>query len=95
MARPATGAKAAAKAKVSLATFKQYRETDGKFYFKLVDADGTLMLQSPGFDSPKEPGQIIALLKRQDPGSLKQIAGWWRSDKEALQVFQDLAAAGN
>ena len=29
-----------------LPAFKQYREQDGKFYFKLVDADGRLLLQS-------------------------------------------------
>ena len=37
---------------------------DGKFYFKLVDADGRLLLQSTGFDAPKEAGQAIAALKR-------------------------------
>lgn len=47
-----------------LPTFKQYREQDGKFYFKLLDADGRLLLQSTGFDAPKEAGQAIAALKR-------------------------------
>jgi tryptophanyl-tRNA synthetase len=46
------------------AAFKQYREKDGKFYFKLVDADGTLLLQSLGFDSPKVAGQSIARLQQ-------------------------------
>src|SRR5690606_24157364 len=32
-------------------TFKQYRDTDQRFYFKLLDADGRLLLQSTGFDS--------------------------------------------
>ena len=52
------------KAKSALPTFKQYREADGKFYFKLVDAQGRLLLQSEGFGSPKEAGQLIAELKR-------------------------------
>jgi len=30
--------------------FKQYRESDGKFFFKLLDGDGRLVLQSSGFD---------------------------------------------
>jgi tryptophanyl-tRNA synthetase len=32
--------------KASLPSFKQYREADGKHYFKLVDAAGALLLQS-------------------------------------------------
>jgi tryptophanyl-tRNA synthetase len=43
--------------------FKQYREADGRFYFKLIDADGRLLLQSAGFASPREAGQRIATLR--------------------------------
>ncbi len=43
--------------------FKQYRDTDKRFYFKLQGGDGELLLQSNGFDSPKEAGQLIAVLK--------------------------------
>jgi tryptophanyl-tRNA synthetase len=43
-------------------TLKQYREKDGKFYFKLVEADRVL-LQSRGFDSPKEIASAIAGLR--------------------------------
>jgi tryptophanyl-tRNA synthetase len=43
-------------------TFKQYREADGKFYFKLVDGERVL-LQSTGFDSPKDAGARVARLK--------------------------------
>jgi len=50
-------------AKGSLPLFKQYREADGKFYFKLHGGDGRLLVQSNGFDSPKEVGQLIARLK--------------------------------
>ena len=51
------------KGKAALPSFKQYREADGRFYFKLVDAQGRLLLQSTGFASPKEAGQFIAQLK--------------------------------
>jgi tryptophanyl-tRNA synthetase len=57
-AKPSAAASAS-----SLASFKQYREADGKFYFKLVDGDRVL-LQSIGFDSPKDAGSRVALLKR-------------------------------
>ena len=50
--------------KVALPLFKQYRETDNRFYFKLLDGEGELLVQSNGFDSPKEAGQLIAVLKR-------------------------------
>ncbi|MEO6364507.1 MAG: tryptophan--tRNA ligase [Luteimonas sp.] len=61
-AHGATDAKIAG-AKGSLPLFKQYRDADGKFYFKLHGGDGRLLVQSSGFDSPKEAGQRIALLK--------------------------------
>ena len=50
-------------AKTVTAAFKQYREKDGKFYFKLVQANGDVLLQSLGFDSPKVAGQTIAALQ--------------------------------
>ncbi len=53
-----------------LPSFKQYREADGKFYFKLVDARARLLLQSSGFESPRDAGATIAALQRQaDPFS--------------------------
>ena len=51
------------KPKSALPQFKQYRESDGKFYFKLLDGDGRVLLQSVGFASPKEAGTLIAGLK--------------------------------
>lgn len=38
--------------KAALPSFKQYREADGQFRFKLVDAQGRLLLQSCAFESP-------------------------------------------
>ncbi|HEY5971810.1 MAG TPA: tryptophan--tRNA ligase [Pseudoxanthomonas sp.] len=58
----ATGGKPADKA--VLPQFKQYREKDGRFYFKFMDGEGKLLIQSNGFDSPKDAGQLIAVLKR-------------------------------
>jgi tryptophanyl-tRNA synthetase len=53
----------AVKTKAALPTFKQYREADGKFYFKLAAADGRVLLQSAAFDSGRDAGQCIARLK--------------------------------
>jgi tryptophanyl-tRNA synthetase len=51
--------------KASLPSFKQYREADGKHYFKLVDAAGALLLQSTAFDAPQDAGRAVARLKQQ------------------------------
>ena len=51
-------------AKIAAPSFKQYREADGLFYFKLMDAKGQLLLQSTGFSSPKEAAQTVADLQK-------------------------------
>ena len=86
-------------AKVALPSFKQYREADGKFYFKLLAADGRLLLQSTGFAAPKEAGQAIAQLQTQ-ADALAQLAqhlapveGVAAADVQA--ALQALAAANN
>jgi tryptophanyl-tRNA synthetase len=58
----AVGETSGAQAKANPPQFKQYREKDGRFYFKLIDAQGRLLLQSEGFDSPRQAGQLIAAL---------------------------------
>jgi tryptophanyl-tRNA synthetase len=62
LAAQGTGGPAKA-AKTVSAAFKQYREADGQFYFKLLDAKGALLLQSTGFANPKEAAQVMAQLK--------------------------------
>ncbi|WP_138516377.1 tryptophan--tRNA ligase [Rhodoferax bucti] len=61
--------------KVALASFKQYREKDGQFYFKLAAADGTVLLQSKAFASGKDAGQAIAQLQREGAAALNTLAG--------------------
>ena len=51
------------KEKASLPLFKQYREKDGKFYFKLTDASGKVLLQSAAFESGRDAGIAIGALK--------------------------------
>ena len=50
-----------------LPVFKQYRDADGKFYFKLVQGERVL-LQSVGFDSPRDAGQRVAAIKQGEVG---------------------------
>ena len=60
----------AVKARSTVPAFKQYRESDGLFYFKLLAADGTLLLQSAGLPQGKEAGQWVAKLKREGAAAL-------------------------
>ena len=59
--------KAARKEGDVLPVFKQYRDADGKFYFKLVQGERVL-LQSVGFDSPRDAGQRVAAIKQGEVG---------------------------
>jgi tryptophanyl-tRNA synthetase len=59
--------------KAAAPAFKQYREKDGRFYFKLLDAEGRLLLQSRGFDAPKEAAGAIAVLQQEGPAGLNDM----------------------
>ncbi|WP_068809235.1 tryptophan--tRNA ligase [Thauera phenolivorans] len=64
----ATAAQVAERPKAAvLPQFKQYREADGRFYFKFVDGEGRLLLQGAGFDSPRDAGRCVAGLKQGAP----------------------------
>jgi tryptophanyl-tRNA synthetase len=68
--REAAGGEAtAAQTKAALPIFKQYREKDGRFYFKLVKND-VLLLQSAGFANPKEAGSWIARFRQDGAAAL-------------------------
>ena len=73
LASSATAA-APADTKVAQPSFKQYREKDGLFYFKFVDAKGQVLLQSLGFDSPKAAGQTIAQLQAMGAEGLSALS---------------------
>ena len=95
----AQASKAKAKvAKTALPQFKQYRETDGQFYFKLVAADGQLLLQSLGFTAPKEAGQSIAQLQREGATALAGLKPRLQtladvSDDQVIQALEQLREA--
>ncbi len=72
--------------KAAGATFKQYREKDGKFYFKLADTSGKTLLQSRGFDNPKTAAQSIAQLQEKGAAALTDL-------QAQLESFADDAQA--
>ncbi len=58
----------------ALAAFKQYRE-GGRFYFKLVDGNGRLLLASHGADSARDAGQLVARLRAAGGAGLRHVPG--------------------
>ncbi|MDM0076930.1 tryptophan--tRNA ligase [Variovorax sp. J2P1-59] len=74
-------------AKVARPSFKQYRESDGLFYFKLLDASGAQLVQSRGFASPQEAGRAIGTLRQQGGAALAQLAAQLEPmDKEGTRA---------
>jgi tryptophanyl-tRNA synthetase len=59
--------------KAAAPAFKQYREKDGRFHFKLLDADGRLLLQSRGFDAPKDAALAISSLQKEGSIALARL----------------------
>jgi tryptophanyl-tRNA synthetase len=104
--RPLTAAMAEMpKAKVAKAaqpSFKQYRESDGRFYFKLVHADGRVLVRSEGHASPKDAGQLIARLKAEGAALVHEaekglhlagaVVGRLEDGIELAEVIDSLAA---
>ena len=73
-AQPSAAPPTAPAAKAAAPVFKQYREADGQFYFKLADAAGAVLLQSRGFASPRDAGAAIAALRQRGPAALPELA---------------------
>jgi tryptophanyl-tRNA synthetase len=79
-----------------LPSFKQYRESDGRFHFKMLDAQGQLLLQSHGFDSPKDAGLAIGSLRQGGPAALPglQVHLDFQADEAPLvAALKELQAA--
>jgi tryptophanyl-tRNA synthetase len=67
---PAAAAPTKATGSAPLPTFKQYREADGRFYFKLQSHDGVLLLQSTAFDEGRAAGAWVKRLKTEGAAAL-------------------------
>ncbi len=83
---PTATSPAAKPGKTASASFKQYREADGKFYFKLLDAQGQVLLQSTGFAAPREAAQAVAQLQQTPQASLVAL-----SEQAQLQALSPAA----
>ena len=91
-----TAATTATKAsKSATASFKQYREKDGKFYFKLVDAGGNVVLQSLGFDSPKVAGQTIGQIQKAGVAALSALTSQLEPAWDVAAVTRALTSMTN
>ena len=64
LAVPQPKAARAQAAKSDVPVFKQYREADGQFYFKLTAADGSLLLQSQAFAQGRDAGEWVKRFKQ-------------------------------
>ena len=87
----ATTATAAPKAvaAAALATFKQYREADGQFYFKLVGAGDALLLQSAAFAQGRDAGAWVARLKKEGAAALAGAPVTLAADEAAVRAELD------
>ena len=91
LAAPVTAPVKQKTAKAALPSFKQYREADGQFYFKLLGSDGKLLLQSLGFAIPKEAALAITSLQQLGAVALPALAGQLQVVEGVLP--EDIAAA--
>ena len=98
LAAPASAPTKQKAAKAVLPSFKQYREADGQFYFKMLASDGKLLLQSLGFVAPKEAALAIASLQQRGDEALTALAGQLQavdgvSSEEVAAALQQWAEA--
>ncbi len=80
---PSTGLAAPVRPSLKPPLFKQYREPNGQFHFKLTAHDGSVLLQSRGFASGRDAGQWVRRIQleglqaaRQAPIDLGPGADW-------------------
>ncbi|MFZ4551077.1 MAG: tryptophan--tRNA ligase [Aquabacterium sp.] len=102
VASGAVQAKVEVSEKVALPVFKQYREADGQFYFKLTTAAGDLLMQSGAFAEGRAAGTWVKRFKTEgavplDEAPVSVAEGVSRADVEAalnaLQAHEAQEAA--
>ena len=77
----------------ALPVFKQYREADGRFFFKLTDAAGEVLLQSEGFDQPRDAGAWVSRFKKEGSAALSGAPVALKGGAQAVAEALDLLAA--
>lgn len=93
--RPLDQVAEARKTKVAKAggpVFKQYREADGQFHFKLTDARGTVLLQSRGFEAPREAAQAMARIQQEGMTAVAALQDRLEPAEDAAALEAALAA---
>ncbi len=76
--------------KAAKPSFKQYRESDGQFYFKLVDASGAVLLQSRAFAAPRDAAQAIGQLSQKSSTALVELGAQLEPGFDTQAVGQAL-----
>jgi uncharacterized protein YegP (UPF0339 family) len=66
--------------------FKQYREKDGQFYFKLTTAKGEILIQSDAYDQPRDAAQTIQALLSGARKWTDLPAHWCVADAAAIEM---------
>jgi tryptophanyl-tRNA synthetase len=74
---------------VALASFKQYREADGQFYFKLVAGADQLLLQSAGFAQGRDAGAWVGRLKKEGAAALAGAPVTLAADEATVRAALD------
>ncbi len=86
-AAPAAATRAAVAA--PLATFKQYREADGQFYFKLVGSGDTLLLQSAAFAQGRDAGAWVGRFRKEGAAALVGAPVTLAADEASVRAALD------
>ncbi|ARN22451.1 tryptophan--tRNA ligase [Piscinibacter gummiphilus] len=81
-----SGTKAAKSSAARLPEFKQYREADGRFFFKLTGTDGTELLQSDGLAEGKAAGAWVKRLKTEGSAALAEAPVQLVADRAAVEA---------
>ena len=98
LAAPSAVTPAQKPTKIAVACFKQYREQDGQFHFKLVSDSGKLLLQSQGFAQARDAALAISALRQQGAAALATLASQLQfadnvHSNEVATALDQLAAA--
>jgi tryptophanyl-tRNA synthetase len=72
--------------------FKQYREADGRFHFKLTDAKGTVLLLSRGFEAPREAAQAMARIQAEGLAAVDALQDRLEPTPDPVALASALAA---
>jgi tryptophanyl-tRNA synthetase len=73
-------------------SFKQFRGTDGRFYFKWIDPQGLVLIESTGFDDPKAAASAMAQLQENGAIALKSLHSHLAHQADPAQLAAGFAA---